>query len=147
MERAWLQKPTPPSPLGGFASIGISAEPIGSFIRSGLNDLIENERKILVMGRDTPRIDLDKEIVHDSVMPNEMTPAVKTYEALIRKLKERDVLVAKAVESAHGYRSQNGIQERASNHYGCTKGVLLKTVMPRYRTWVLENKLPQPPEE
>ena len=42
-------------------------------------------------------------------MPNEMTPALKTYEALIRKLKERDVLVAKAVESAHGYRFQNGI--------------------------------------
>jgi hypothetical protein len=42
-------------------------------------------------------------------MPNEMTPAVKTYEALIRKLKERDALVAKAVESNHGYRFQGGI--------------------------------------
>jgi hypothetical protein len=42
-------------------------------------------------------------------MPNEMTPAVKSYETLIRKLKERHVLVAKAVKSAHGYRFQNGI--------------------------------------
>jgi len=42
-------------------------------------------------------------------MPNELTPAVRTYEALVRKLKERHVLVAKAVEGAHGYRFQNGI--------------------------------------
>jgi hypothetical protein len=42
-------------------------------------------------------------------MPNEITPALKTYEALIRKLKERNVLVAKSVESAHGYRFENGI--------------------------------------
>ena len=39
------------------------------------------------------------------------------------------------------------IQERASKQYGCTKGVLLKTVRPRYWTWLRENKLPQPPRE
>ena len=42
-------------------------------------------------------------------MPDEITPAVKTYEALIRKLKDRKALVARAVESAQGYRFQNGI--------------------------------------
>jgi len=39
------------------------------------------------------------------------------------------------------------IQERVSKQYGCTKGILLKTVMPRYRTWVRENRLPEPPKE
>ncbi len=42
-------------------------------------------------------------------MPNEITPAIKTYESLIRKLKKRDPLAAKALESAHGYRFQDGI--------------------------------------
>ena len=39
------------------------------------------------------------------------------------------------------------IQERASKYYGCTKEMLLKTVMGRYRTWVRENRLPEPPAE
>jgi hypothetical protein len=39
------------------------------------------------------------------------------------------------------------LKERASRQFGCTKAVLLKTVMPRYRTWVRENKLHLPPEE
>lgn len=34
---------------------------------------------------------------------------MKIYKALIRMLIERDPLVAKAVESAHGYRLQNGV--------------------------------------
>jgi hypothetical protein len=33
------------------------------------------------------------------------------------------------------------IKERASKQYGCTKEVLLKTVMTRYRTWIRDNKL------
>jgi hypothetical protein len=39
------------------------------------------------------------------------------------------------------------LKERASRQFGCTKAVLLKTVMPRYRAWVRENKLHLPPEE
>jgi hypothetical protein len=42
-------------------------------------------------------------------MSDEMTPAVKTYEALIAKLEERNVIVARAVEFAQNYKFQNGI--------------------------------------
>ena len=42
-------------------------------------------------------------------MSNEITPAIKNYESLIRKLKKRDPLAAKALENAHGYRFQDGI--------------------------------------
>jgi hypothetical protein len=42
-------------------------------------------------------------------MPNEMTPAIKTYEALIKKLKGRDALIAKVIKNAHGYRFQDGV--------------------------------------
>jgi hypothetical protein len=41
-------------------------------------------------------------------MPNEQTPS-KIYGDLIGKLKERDALLAKAVESAPDYRFQNRI--------------------------------------
>jgi hypothetical protein len=41
-------------------------------------------------------------------MPNELTP-FKIYEDLIRMLRERNELVAKAVESAPGYRFESGI--------------------------------------
>jgi hypothetical protein len=42
-------------------------------------------------------------------MPNDQIAAFKIYEGLIRKLKERNELVAKVVESAHGYRFESGI--------------------------------------
>ena len=42
-------------------------------------------------------------------MPPKLTPTKEIYEALFRRLNERDALVAKAVESAYGYRFQNGI--------------------------------------
>jgi hypothetical protein len=41
-------------------------------------------------------------------MPNDLTP-FKIYEDLIRMLRERNELVAKAVESAPGYRFESGI--------------------------------------
>jgi hypothetical protein len=50
----------------------------------------------------------DGQSVDVAVMPNERTPA-QIHADLMRKLKGPDALLAKAVESAHGYRFQDGI--------------------------------------
>jgi hypothetical protein len=42
-------------------------------------------------------------------MPNERTEAVETHHALIRELKGRSAIVAKAVENAHDSRLEDGI--------------------------------------
>jgi hypothetical protein len=47
----------------------------------------------------------DDQCVHHERMPDEITPAIKAYEALIGELRESDPLATKAVESASGYRT------------------------------------------
>jgi hypothetical protein len=42
-------------------------------------------------------------------LPNEKTEAIRTHHDLAREPKRRNELVAKAVESAHGYRFQDSI--------------------------------------
>jgi hypothetical protein len=35
----------------------------------------------------------------------------------------------------------------ATTQFRCSRAELLKLVAPRYRRWIAENKLPQPPKE
>jgi hypothetical protein len=41
----------------------------------------------------------------------------------------------------------DSILQKALAQFGCNRAELLKVIGPRYRRWIAENKLPQPPKE